>query len=362
MVRIGIDRKKKGKSPTKLQSIAAMKRAIESNLAAGAGTTRIKSRDPIYHITDNFRATFELTGKHKADQMAGKNIQISNEELGQSDEEQQQGETEQAFSQKSSENTLEGKAKGYFYGRFSEIAFKNGRLASAILQNEGQTLFIQCMKRALGQSEHTFSRRSKLFSKSSRIAPLSNTLAQDRLRHYTTGAIGLVVDSILNARRTLQLFERLASDDADKIVPRMKYNNFDNIFPDIYPFLNTSEDEKNLAAYKEKLSELTLSEGSTGDRKKLNEIAGQRAVLAAGITKTQGLITRKRQLQEQFFYRLEQLLENSRKAEAMFTAASFADNVVEELLDSPLPEDDDRDDRDDSDDSNEDQPEEPAGK
>lgn len=352
MASIGISRKRKEKSSGKPQSIASMKRKIETDLAVGAGTTRIKSVDPIYHITENFRATFDFTGKQKAEQMAGKNVQLSNEGW-------QQGEKEQKFRQETSNNTIEGEAKGDFYGRFSEVAFKNGRLASAILKNDGQTVFIQCMKRALGQSEQTFSRKSKLFSKSSRLAPLSNTLARDRLKQYTTGAMGLVVDSILDARQALQLFERLASGDVDQFFPRMK----DNIFKEIYPFLTISKEEERLVEYKEKLRELTLLEGVKGDRKELNEIAGQKAVLAAGITKIQGLINRKRQLQNQFFYRLEQLLENSLKAEAMFTAASFADNVVDELLDSSvLPEDDDRDDRDDSDDSNEDQPEEPTEK
>ena len=343
-----ISLKKKRKPPSELQSVASIKTKIETDLALGAGTTSVKSIDPIYHITESFRSTFDLSGQYKASQFAEKNVQSS---IG----EQRQEEPDQTtFGQNFPyyESTTGEKARGDFYGRFSEIAFQNGRLASAVLQNSGQTMFVLCMKRALGQSEPTYSMKSKLFSKYSEIAPLRNPLAKVVFNRYTNSAIGLVVESILSARQTLQLFERLASDDSEEAVPGMK----DNIIRNVYPFLIISKDAERLVEYEEKLRELTLLEGNTRDHKERNEIVGQKAVLAAGITKTQGLITRKRQLQNQFFDRLEQLLENSRKAEAVFTAPGFADNVVEELMDSlELPEDD-RDDR------NEDEPEDPSGK
>ena len=343
-----ISLKMKRKPPIKFQSVASMKSKIEMDLALGAGTTKVKSIDPIYHITESFRSTFEQSGQDKASQFVEKNDRNSIQEQRQ--EEPDQTTFGQEFPYNKS--TTEEKARGDFYGRFSEIAFQNGRLASAVLQNSGQTMFVLCMKRALGQSEPTYSMKSKLFSKSSEIAPLRNSLAKVVCNRYTNSAIGLVVESILSARQTLQLFERLASDDSEKAVPGMK----DNIIRNVYPFLIISKDAERLVEYEEKLSELTLLEGNTRDCKERNEIGGQKAVLVAGIAKTQGLIMRKRQLQNQFFDRLEQLLENSRKAEAFFTAPGFADNVVEELMDSlELPEDD-------RDDPNDDKPEEPSGK
>ena len=329
--------KKKRKLPSELKSVASMKSKIETDLAIGAGTTRVKSIDPIYHITENFRSTFEQSGQYKASQSVEKNLQSST--------------GKQRQESPNNESTTGEKAEGDFYGRFSEIAFKNGRLAAAVLQGDGQTMLVQCIKRALGQSKTTYSMKSKLFSNSSEIAALKNSLAKVVFKRYTNSAIGLVVESILSARQTLELFERLASDDSEKADPGMK----DNIIRNVYPFLTISKDAERMVEYEEKLRELTLLEGNTADSKERNEIAGQKAVLAAGITKTQGLITRKRQLQDQFFNRLEQLLENSQKAEAVFTSPGFADNVVEELMDSQeLPEDD-------GDDQNEEKPEEPSG-
>lgn len=341
--------KKKRKLPGELQSVAFMKSKIETGLALGAGTIRVKSIDPIYHITESFRSTFDLSGQSKASQFAEKNVQSN---VGEQEDLDQTTVREEFPNDQS---TIGEKSRGDFYGRFSEIAFKNGRLASAVLQNDGKTMFVQCMKRALGQSEPTYSMKSKLFSipskKAPLIAPLKNSLAKVVFNRYTNSAIGLVVESILSARQTLQLFERLASDDSEKAVPGMK----DNIIRNVYPFLIISQDTERMVEYKEKLRELTLLEKNTGDHKERNEIEGQKAVLAAGITKTQGLITRKRQLKNQFFHRLEQLLENSRKEEAVFTAPGFADNVVEELMDLlEFPEDDRND-------PNGDKPEEPPG-
>ena len=334
-----ISLKKKRKPLSEIQSVSSVKRKIETDLAIGAGTTRVKSIDPIYHITESFRSTFELSGQSQVRQFAGKNAQNRTEE-------QQQKEADQTNLATSE------KAKNDFYGRFSEIAFKNGRLAAADLKNEGQTMFVQCLKRALGQSETAYSMKSKLFTKSSEITPLKNPIAKKiAFKHYSHSAIGLVVESILSARQTLELFKRLASDGSEQEGPGMK----DNIIRNVYPFLTISEDAERKVEYEEKLRELTSLEGNTLDGKQRNEIAGQKAVLTAGITKIQGLIMRKRQLQDQFFNRLEQLLENSRKAEAVFRSPGFADNVVEDLLDSQeLPEDD-------RDDPNEDEPEEPSG-
>lgn len=342
-------KKKKKNPPSELHSVVSLKNKIETDLALGAGTTRVKSIDPIYHIAEGFRSTFDLTGQSNASRLSGKNSQVSVKERHQESSDPTTSGEELPYR----ERTTGEKSRDDFYGRFSEIAFKNGKLASAILRDEGQTMFVQCMKRALGQSELTYSMTSKLFEKSSKLASLKNPLAKKiAFKHYTNRAIGLVVESILSARQTLELFEQLAAGDSEKEAPEMK----DNIIPDVYPFLNISEDAKRMAEYEEKLRELTSLEGNTPDRKQRNEIAGQKAVLTAGIIKTQSLINKKRQLQNQFYYRLEQLLENSHKAAVSFTAPGFADNVVEELIDSlELPEDD-------SDDLNEDKPEEPPEK
>jgi hypothetical protein len=377
----GISLKRKRKTPDRLQSTASIKSKVETDLALGVGTTRVKRIDPINFLKENFRSTFDLSGQNNASQLAGINNFIDNRgeidrngrEKGESGKtvqssitEQQQGELAQRLGREFPyyESTAEEKAKGDFSKRFSKIAFRNGNLASAVLRNGGKTMFVSCLKRALKQPEPTDFRQSKLFSITSVNDPLRNSIDKAEISRYTDRAIELVVESIFRARQTLQLFERQASDGSDKAVLGMK----NNIIRNAYPFLTISKDAEKLVVYEEKLSELVLLEGNTGDGKERNEIARQKAVLAVGITKTQGLITRKRQMQNQFFYRMEQLLESSGKAEAAFKAPHFADSVVGELMDSfELTEDDrdeqdDQDARDDQNDQNEDKPEESSEK
>lgn len=375
----GISLKKKRKTPDRLQSTAAMISRIETDLALGVGTTRVKRVDPIHFLKESFRSTFDQSGQNNASQFAAINDLTDsrgeiygtgreNEEFGKNVKgritEQQQGESAQKLGREFPyyESTTEEKAKGDFSKRFSKIAFQNGNLASAVLRNGGKTMFVSCLKRALKQSETTNFRQRKLFSISSVNHPVSNTIAKAEINRYTNRAIELVVESILRARQTLQLFERQALSDSEKVVLGMK----NNIIRNIYPFLTIAKDAEKLVVYEEKLGELTLLEGNTGDRKERNEIASQKAVLAVGITKIQGQIIRKRQMQNQFFHNLEQLLDNSRKAEAVFTAPCFADSVVEELIDLlEFPEDDSDDpqaDKPKEDDPREDKPEESSEK
>lgn len=371
MVSTGIYLKKQKKAPSELQSIESLKGKVEADLAQGAGTTRIKSRDPIFHITESFRATFDLFGQNNAGQgsmtgdFTGRRGEIySNErEKEESGVTGQNGMAEKRHGEPNPRlgtefpyyvSTEGEKTKGDFYRRFSEIAFHNGCLASAILQNGGKTMFVSCLKRALGQSEPTNFLQSKLFSASSVKAPLRNSSAKAVFNRYTNSAIGLVVESIQSARKTLENFERLAAEDSEEAVPGMKGDTLRTL----YPFLHMDKDRERLAEYEEKLRELTLREENAGDRKERNEIAAQKAVLTGGITKIQGLIARKRQLQERFFCRLEELLEKSRKAEAIFTAPGFAAQVVEEIMDfmdSPESSGDN------GEDDNGDKPEQPSG-
>lgn len=366
----GMSIKKKRKLPGELQPIASLKSKIETDLALGAETTRVKKIDPINYVTEGFRSTFDLTGKYNASQFGGDDFSDSRGEIYRKKGEKEKfGNNVQSSMQEpqqvepaiklwrdypSYESTAEEKAKGRFLKKFSEIAFHNGRLASAVMQNGGKTMFVACLKRALAQSVPTNSIQSKLFSISSVKVSLRNSQAKVVLNSYTNSAIELVMESILSSRRTLQLFELQASDDSEKAVLGMK----DNIIRNVYPFLTISNDAERLVEYEEKLNELTLLNEKTGDIKKRNEIARQKAVLNVGITKMQGLISRKSQLQNQFFSRLEQFLENSRKAEAIFTSPSFADNVTEEFMDTLELNEDGRDDQDDQ---NEDKPKKPLG-
>ncbi|MDD2420956.1 MAG: hypothetical protein PHU78_02235 [Heliobacteriaceae bacterium] len=348
-------KKKKEKTTEKLRS-AAMKHSIEESLAMSAGTVRIKSRDPVYHLTESLKTTFDLCGRYNAAELAREDgfPGSSEEETAQGlNQELQTGKSKRNFTGEFPEyqSTPEEKAEGDFYSRFSDIAFRNGHLASAVLQNGGKTMFVSCMSRALGQRGPHNSKQTRLFSATSVQAPIKNSLAKAVFNRYTNGAVGLVVESIHSARQTLQFFERLAAEDPQDAVLSMKEDTLQRL----YPFLTISQDTERMAQYEERLKELTRLEQGTNDLEERNEILAQKAVLTAGMTKTQGLIARKRQMKNQFFCLLTQLLENSRKAETIFTHPGFPGEVLGALLDLDEPPEDNNED------DNKGKPEEPSG-
>lgn len=340
-----VKKKKKTAASSGYDLLDSLKNKIERDLALGAGNPGLKSLDPIYYIAENFRTTFDLFGQNNAQRMA----EAGNQWAEGKSENDLSAETDFPYY----ESTAAEKAKGDFYRNFSEITFRNGRLASAVLQNGGKTMFVSCLKRALGQSAPTNFLQSKLFSASSAKVRLKNSSAQVIFNRYTNSALGLVVESIRSARENLKVFKRLATDDFEKEIPGMKGNTLRNVCP----FLSIAKDTERLVEYEERLRELTQLAGSQGNLNQRHNISAQKAILTAGISKTRGLIAKKRQLEAQFIQRLEQLLENSRQAEKDFETPGFAETVVEELLDLLEFPDDGNDD--DGNEENKHNPEEP---
>lgn len=372
----GAYRNKKTKASAVSHTAASIKRSIEGNLALSAGTASIKSRDPIYHITESFKSTFDLCGQHNAEQLAGRNgfpagpektgekgnVREASEESVQSNRRGQRlGEPDRVFAgENTGESTRDkpgekpggklgenpeyeskpnGRAEGDFYRKFSDVAFTNGHLAAAVLRGEGKTIFVSCLKRTIGRSGPHNSFQGKLFSSSSVKAPVRNSLAKALFNRYTDSAIGLVVESIHSARQTLQYLEGMAAEDPQKAVIGIKGDTLRKL----YPFLNISDDTQRLTEYEKQLKELTGMEQAEADSSKRSDVSEQKAVLTAGITKTQALINRKRQMKIQFFNQLTMLLENSRRAEAIFSRPGFSAEILEELSDMEEPEDNDDD-------------------
>ncbi len=325
----GVYRKKKEQKKEKLQSGASLKHLVEDSLAGSAGTARMKSRDPVYHLTESFRAAFDLCGRHKAAELAGADKAEADEtEPGAGEYEQRRRENQDTTGEfPEYQSTPEEKAQGNFYRKFSDIAFQNGHLASAVLENGGKTMFVSCMKRALGQPGPHNANQTGLSSASSAQAVVKNTSTRVVINRYTDGAVGLVVDSIQSARKTLKIFERLTADPQDA-APGMQEETLRRL----YPFLALSGDLARTAQYEERIKELAGLEQGTGDPGKRQDILEQKAVLQAGLTKNQGLIARKRQMKDRFYLLLTQLMENSQKAESIFSRSGFATEVLEEIF------------------------------
>ncbi|SHN75987.1 hypothetical protein [Desulfitobacterium chlororespirans] len=344
-------RKKKDKLREKKPKEASVWKSLaEQSLAKSAGTAGMVSRDPVYHLTESFKATFDYYGQQKAAQMA------LTDEAG---AEKAGGNSEQAAPEKRASGeefpeyqiSREEKERGDFYRKFSDLAFQNGHLASAVLQNEGKTMLVSCLKRALGQSGPHNNKQTLLFSQTSAHVPIKgcDTSAKAVFNRYTEGAVGIVISSGNSARQVLQIFERLAGESPEDGVLSMQGNNLARL----YPFLNSSEDHKNRELYEKRLKELAVLEQETGQESQ--DILEQKAVLMAAMTKTQGILNKKSQMKQQFSSQLAQLLENSQQVLKDFTQPGFSSALAEELWEGQEQPEDPHDD------DPRNNPEEPSG-
>ena len=349
MVYIASKRKPKSKTKDKgSREAPLLKSLVEQSLARSAGTSGMVSRDPVYHLAESFTTTFNSIGKQKASQMAVEKAP-GTEKVNGNPEQTTRPETESSDEFPEYQISREEKERGDFYRKFSDIAFQNGHLASAVLQSDGTAMFVSCLKRALGQSGPHNLKQTRLFSKTSVHAPIkgNDTSAKAVFNRYAEGAVGIVIDSTKSAREALGVFEQLAADNPDQAVPGMEENNL----PRLYPFLNSAEDKERLALYENRLKELTKLEQDSAAASESQDIREQKAVLVAAINKTQSIINKKAQKKRQFLAQLAQLLANSQEALKTFTQPGFASSLVEEIWEEQgMPED--------GDDNN---PEEPTG-
>ena len=90
--------------------------------------------------------------------------------------------------------------------RFSETAFQRGTMSAAVLQGSGRMMLFSCLKKTIGQSQPNKWQQRKLFEKASpgRNAPGHNPDKVFFNRGFTDSAVGLVIDTLRDARRTVE--------------------------------------------------------------------------------------------------------------------------------------------------------------
>jgi len=126
----------------------------------------------------------------------------------------------------------------------------------------------------------------------------------------------LVVDTAQNLSRTLQVYERMAQGEVDD---RLGLPEIDTAYR-MYPFLNTRGEREKIEKYKEELK--ALPEGAS-DKK---------AALEFGINRLNSMISHKNRMRKDFYVELRKILDNSRKAEELFSMPGIAEEITEQLL------------------------------
>lgn len=324
MSRIRIKRPTEASSPAPVVSEKLVRRQI----GQAAGTEFFQNRDPLYHVTENFQMTFDAIGRrHAAEAVSGEQREPVRE--GEEREPPQPGEMPDATSARSfyERSTPEEQDQ---LRRFSETSFQRGTLSGAVLRGTGQMMLFSCLKKTIGQSQPNKWQQRKLFEKVS-VHKNSPGKSPDKVlvnRGFTDSAVAIVVDTLRDARRTVEDMQMLATG---KDANRASDVHSDQTMRKMYPFLDDSRERQLLEQYQSQLE--GMAEGDP-----------QRSILQNAIGRTQALIGKKAQMKVEFINKLRFLSDRATEALDTFTQPDFSQQLYDALqreLDQPPPDDGD---------------------
>ena len=294
---------------------------LRRQMAWAAGTQQFQYRDPLYHVTESFQQTFDAMGRRHAQQMAGEGKEekpAGEQPLPQSRE------TPDPTSARSFYGRAEGQDQD-MVRRFSETAFQRGTLSGAVIQGTGQMMLFSCLKKTIGQSQPDKWQQRKLFENAS---PQRNVPGHspDKVvfnRGFTNSAVGLVVDTLRDARRTVEDMQDLALGKSE-----MGMEGADTLRT-MYPFLDDSRERELLEQYREQMKEARGAEEKTA--------------LQSAIGRMEALVGKKAQMKTEFINKLRFLSDRASEALEAFSQPGFAaalDQALREAVgaEEPPPE------------------------
>ena len=291
----------------------AAEQTLRRQMAWAAGTEQFQHRDPLYHVTESFQQTFDAMGRRHAEELAGGRPE------GQAAGEQAQ--------QPEGRETPDPTSARAFYERpqpedqdmirrFSETAFQRGTLSGAVLEGTGQMMLFSCLKKTVGQSQPDKWQQRKLFEKAS---PMRNVPGHspDKVifnRGFTHSAVGLVVDTLRDARRTVEDMRDLALGKSE-----MGQAGADTLRT-MYPFLDDSRERALLEQYRQQLRQAGAG--------------GEKAALQNAAARMEALLEKKAQMKQEFINKLRFLSDRAAEALAVVSEPGFSQALDQALRES----------------------------
>ena len=274
---------------------------LRREMAWAAGTEQFQHRDPLYHVTESFQQTFDAMGRRHAARLGG---EMNEEDLprgeAQAQERMPDDTSSRAFYER---DTPENQA---MLRRFSETAFQRGTLSGAVLRGTGQMMLFSCLKKTVGQSQPDKWQQRKLFEKAS---PMRNVPGHspDKVvfnRGFTDSAVGLVVDTLRDARRTVE-------DMRDLVLGKSEMGQAGaDTLRTMYPFLDDRRERELLEQYQQRLRK--------------TEDTQEKAALQNAAARMEALIGKKGQMKQEFINKLRFLSDRATEALEVFEAPGFA--------------------------------------
>lgn len=303
-------------------SPATSQKDVRQQLAWASGSEFFQNRDPLYHITEDFRQTFDEIGRRHAAELAGEMPGgfSSSEQSGEKAEGQKDkpgGMTpEQQPDPTSAKNLYQMRdpSNQDSIRRFSETAFQRGTMASAVMEGTGKMMLVSCLKRTVGQSQPVKEQQRRLFEGASqqRNVPGHSPDAVVFNRGFADSAVGLMVDTLRDARRIVESMADLAAGKSD-----MGSEGGAQTLQKMYPFLDDSRERMLAAQYSSRLRDSRDPE--------------ERQLLQNAYVRVQALLDKKAQMRNEFINKLRGIADRATEALTLFETPGFAEELVQEL-------------------------------
>lgn len=269
----------------------AVSRGIQRQLAWAAGSEYFQHRDPVWHVAEAFQTIFDRTGRRKI-----------------REREEAQDKPQVPFEQAEADAW-----KQPSWQSFSETAFQRGNLAGAVLQGTGRVMLTSCLNRAAGQAPRPERARalSGLGAKTKRM-PNGGGSQVVFHRGFVHSAVGLVVDVLQDAGRTVDLMSRMVQGEGG-----LGERDGMQTLRAIYPFLNQGREELLLEQYRQLLRQAHSVQ--------------EKALLHGAIVRTEALRDKKAQMREEFTQKLREISGRANQALREFQAPGFVDCLMRDL-------------------------------
>lgn len=299
------------------EGAAAQRKALYAQISSAAGRSS-RSPDPAYMAGMQFRQTFDAVGAGNRLLQSGGEAHAHREGRR---EDSLPPERERELRRKHDSpvyrHSRRKLAQGGFCDRFASYAFSGGTLAGAVLAGRGEHMLVSCMERAAGSEK-----KQKLLGESAAEQRLAGTPARVVTNNEAHSAVGLVVESIRGATRTLDVIRSLAEGSGSSPDTPLEQRGVQTM-RELYPFMRLREDDEFIARCKTRLKELDGDDS----QKALSE----RQAVNAALTKAQAVREQKKAQQRVFLTKLAEMRANAARAEELFSSDGFAEYIAQRV-------------------------------
>ena len=211
-------RKKRKNAPVEAAPVSRME--VRRQLSLASGGPGWGNKDPVSSVTENFKQTFDSIGQRRARALAGDDGQAGLTDTGQSGSRET---TRSLTPERAQQADTPGKTPGEQMGKpdkrggqvmpesgiplekFSETAFRRGKLSASVLGGTGKMMLVSCLKRTGEQSHAKLRTQETLFDTGSQTRNVPGHAPDKMLfsRETVNSAVGLVVDTLKDARQTV---------------------------------------------------------------------------------------------------------------------------------------------------------------